>query len=128
MIQKFLDDFYETLSFEQEEQFKADKFRTFFLSDSILMESINGVFRQKNIDEHISEFEYAIKEYPQLFSQGFHEEQTEYTFIENDNCILVSSKFQKSYCRNGEEVIEKGINNMLIVRDNSAFKIASILW
>lgn len=128
MIQKFLDDFYETLSFEQGEQFKADKFRSFFLSNSILMESSNGAFRQKNIDEHISEFEYAIKEYPQLFSQGFHEEQTEYTFMKNDNCILVSSKFQKSYCRNGEKVIEKGINNMLIVRDNSAFKIASILW
>lgn len=92
-MKAFLDEFYKTISFEHGEMFKTEKFHSFFLPNAVLMEGNNGIYVQKTVDEHISEFENAIEEYPQLFVKGFHEHQTEYTFVENDACILVSSKY-----------------------------------
>ncbi len=128
MINKFLGDFYKTISFECGESFKSEKFKKFFLPNAVLMEKNDGKYAQKTIDEHIAEFDVAIRDYPHLFVKGFHEVQTDYSIIENEDCILVSSKYKKNYCRNGENITEYGTNNMIIVRFNNEYKIASILW
>lgn len=127
-INEFLDLFYNTISFECGDQFKSEAFRKLFYPFAILIENVNGEYKYKSIDEHIKEFETIINEYPQLFLKGFHEVQIQCEVIEKNNYFLVSSDYRKTYCRNQEDVVEYGANNMTIICDNGKYKIASINW
>jgi len=127
-MEKFLSAFYITISFESGGAFKDELFRNFFLPNAILIENYDGVYKQKTVDEHIEEFNSAIRNHPNLFTRGFHEMQTDCKMIESGNCILVSSSYQKTYSRNNETIVETGVNNMIVVLQDSEYKIASILW
>lgn len=128
MLKQFLTDFYAVISFENGGYIDREKFQNFFLESAVLIENKNGVFVQKTVENHLAEFDSAISEYPELFENGFHEVQTEYTVIENETCFLVSSKYKKTYTRNKNAVVESGINNMIIAKWNGQLKIASVLW
>lgn len=128
MLENFLNQFYERISFKYGEGFKEKAFAKLFLPNAVLMEKVEKEYIQKSVREHIEEFNSVIAEYPCLFVRGFNEKQLEYSFIENEDCILVSSKYEKTYYRNEEEVVEQGINNMIIVKHEGLLKIASIIW
>jgi len=128
MLEQFLKQFYQILSFEKGEPFKDDAFSSLFLDNAVLIEKVDGVYKQKSVEEHVAEFHDAIKNYPALFERGFHEEQTDFSAIKNETCCLVSSQYTKTYSRQGELYSENGINNMVIVKCGDCFKIASVLW
>ena len=128
MLEEFLKQFYQVLSFEKDEPFKDEAFRNLFINNAVLIESENGNYKQKSLEDHIAEFHDAIENYPALFERGFHEIQTDYSVIESENCYLISSKYKKTYSRQGEPYSENGINNMTIVKCGDSYKIASVLW
>lgn len=128
MIEDFLNKFYETISFEHDESFKEAQFAELFLDNAVLLEKDGPLYKKKTINEHINEFKYTINNYPELFLYGFKEKQISFTLTENEECILVSSCYQKYYSRNNEVVEEQGINNMIITKLNNKFKIACVLW
>ncbi|BCN30196.1 hypothetical protein [Anaeromicropila herbilytica] len=128
MLDRFLDNFYQVISFEKDEEFKETEFKELFISNAVLMEKDNEIIIQKNLEQHIDEFRIAIKQYPQLFELGFHERQLGYQHIEEGDTFLVSSRYEKKYCRGGKEVVEYGVNHMVIIKDNKKLKIASVLW
>lgn len=83
MLEKFLDRFYRTISFQAGEPFPADSFRSLFHPDALLLEQMeNGGYQSKTLDEHIREFEMAVRDYPELFEAGFHERQTSVEWTE----------------------------------------------
>ena len=127
-MEGFLLDFYNTISFKHGESFKDELFKALFLPNAILIENVDGIYVKKTVHEHIEQFNTTIRDYQQLFVKGFHEEQISYKVIESENCILISSTYQKTYSRNNEPVIEIGVNNMMLVLQNGEYKIASILW
>lgn len=128
MPEQFLKQFYQVLSFEKDEPFKDEAFRSLFLNDAVLIEAEGGSYKQKCVEDHIAEFHDAIENYPALFERGFHEIQTDFSIIESESCYLVSSKYKKFYSRQGEPYCENGVNNMTIVKCGDALKIACILW
>lgn len=127
-LEQFLKRFYETISFESGELFKADEFRNLFMANASLLETGDGGLISKTVEDHIKEFQYAIAEYPELFENGFHEHQTDVSIIENETCFLVSSKYRKRYTRYHQPVVEDGINNMVLVKGEHGIQIASVLW
>lgn len=127
-MEQFLKKFYRTISFERGEPFKENEFRNLFLTNASLLETKDGVLISKTVEDHINEFRYAIANDPQLFENGFHEYQTDVSIIENEICFLVGSKYRKTYIRNHQPVVEDGINNMVLVRDDHGIRIASVLW
>lgn len=127
-LTEFLELFYNTISFEYGEKFKSATFRELFYPFAVLIENVNGEYKNKTIEEHINEFENVIKAYPQLFIKGFHEVQTHCEFIQNDNCFLVASTYKKTYSREQKDIVEHGKNNMTIINNKGKFKIASIIW
>lgn len=129
MLEKFLDRFYRTISFRAGESFPADRFRSLFRPDALLLERMeNGGYRPKTPDEHIREFEMAVRDYPELFKEGFHERQTSVEWTEQEGVFLVHSHYEKQYTRNGAPVIETGINHMTILTDGEALRIACVIW
>ena len=129
MLEKFLDRFYCTISFQAGESFPADRFRSLFRPDALLLERMeNGGYRSKTPDEHIWEFETAVRDYPELFKTGFHERQTGVEWTEQEGVFLVRSHYEKRYTRNGVPVIETGINHMTILTDVEALRIACVIW
>ena len=127
-IYKFLEDFYKTISFECGEMFKAEEFRLLFDPNAMLVEKVEDRFIQKTIEEHITQFETTIRDYPELFIKGFHEVQIHCDMIESEKCYLVCSEYRKAYSRNNEEVVEYGKNNMIVIYEGNCFKIVSIVW
>lgn len=129
MLEKFLDRFYRTISFQTGESFPADRFRSLFRPDALLLERMeNGRYRSKTPDEHIREFETAVRDYPELFKTGFHERQTSVEWTEQEGIFLVRSHYEKRYTRSGVPVIETGINHMTILTDVEALRIACVIW
>ena len=129
MLEKFLDRFYCTISFQAGESFPADRFRSLFRPDALLLERMeNGGYRSKTPDEHIWEFETAVRDYPELFKTGFHERQTGVEWTEQEGVFLVRSHYEKRYTRSGVPVIETGINHMTILTDVEALRIACVIW
>ncbi len=128
MLSDFLQEFYKTISFKTNECFKEIAYRNFFIDNAALIEQSSEGYIQKTLDTHISEFNEAIVNYPQLFMSGFIERQLSFSFVENSDTFLVSSEYTKSYTRDNEIVVETGTNNMIIVKHQDTFKIVSILW
>ena len=129
MLEKFLDRFYRTISFQAGESFPADRFRSLFRPDALLLERMeNGGYRSKTPAEHIWEFETAVRDYPELFKTGFHERQTSVEWTEQEGIFLVRSHYEKRYTRSGVPVIETGINHMTILTDVEALRIACVIW
>lgn len=129
MLEKFLDRFYRTISFQAGESFPADRFRSLFRPDALLLERMeSGGYQSKTLNEHIRQFETAVRDYPKLFKAGFHERQTSVEWTEQEGVFLVHSHYEKRYTRNGVPVIETGINHMTILTDGEALRIACVIW
>lgn len=128
-MEKFLQDFYETISFDLTTGFKSEQFRSFFLKDALLLEQGKDGCIHKSIEEHIKEFEDVTAQYPAMFEKGFHEHQIDCDIKADDNCYFVSSTYEKTYHKlNGEMLKETGVNQMMIINDQGVFKIACIYW
>ena len=122
-IDAFLRSFYETLSFQSGEKFKSREFRRLFLPSASLLEARGGIYVQRDLAEHIAEFEAAIETTPQLFTKGFQVVQLSREILKSDAVYLVSSVYRKSY----GDVSETGVNRMLVVPRNGCLQIASLL-
>ncbi len=128
MLDKFLARFYQTISFGPGEPFPAENFRTLFRPDALLLEQTKSGYAPKTVEEHIREFEAAVRDYPQLFAEGFAERQTSLEWIEQDGVYLVHSGYEKRYARNGGPVTEYGVNHFTILMDEGAPRIACAVW
>ena len=128
MLNAFLDRFYQTLSFRAGEPFPAEPFRALFRPDALLLEKTEDGCTAKTLEEHIQEFEQAVRDYPQLFAQGFQERQTALEWTEQDGVFQVHSHYEKRYTRNSASVLETGINHMTILREGEELRIACVIW
>ena len=129
MLEKFLDRFYRTISFQAGEPFPADSFRSLFRPDALLVERMeNGGYQSKTLDEHIREFETAVRDYPGLFEAGFQERQTGLEWTEREGVFFVRSRYEKRYTRQHAPVVETGINHMTVVKDGARLRIACVIW
>lgn len=129
MLNEFLNRFYETISFPAGSPFPADHFRALFRPDALLLEQTEeGGYAIKTVEEHIREFEEAVQDYPQLFSCGFWERQTSLEWTEENGVFLVHSHYEKRYVRDGNPVLEAGVNHMTILREKDQLRIACVIW
>ena len=122
-IDAFLRTFYETISFQCGEKFKSHAFRRLFLPNASLLEAHGSVFVQKDIADHIAEFEDAVEHFPQLFTKGFQEIELSHEAIKSGGVWLVSSVYRKTY----GEVSETGVNSMIVAARGDALQIASLV-
>lgn len=123
-IDAFLHNFYETISFKCGEKFKSHAFRQFFLPNASLLEAHGSVFVQKDLADHIAEFEDAVERFPQLFTKGFQEIELSHEAVKSGGVWLVSSVYHKTY----GDVSETGVNSMIVVPRGDVFQIASLVW
>lgn len=123
-IDTFLHSFYETLSFKYGEKFKSREFRRLFLPNAALFETRGGIYVQKDLAEHIAEFESAIESVPQLFTKGFQEVQLSCEVFKSGADYLVSSVYRRSY----GGVTETGVNSMIVVPRGDGYQIASLVY
>ena len=128
MISEFIETFYQTISFNNGEKFKNEKFKQLFTANATLYEKIESEYKTKTVNEHIEEFEYVIENYPDLFLKGFKEHQIECEITKEDSVYLVKSKYCKKYARNDEDLVEYGTNNFKIITEENYFKITSVTW
>ena len=100
-----------------------------FLPQALLLERTeDGGYVSKTVEEHIVEFERALREYPQLFAAGFHEEQTSLEWTEQDGVYLLHSGFEKRYVRDGAPVVEQGTNHFTVAEVDGRLRIACAVW
>lgn len=128
IIKDFLDKFYQTISFGKNEGFKSAEFKDLFYEKALLIENRDGDIITKSIDDHIGEFETAIESYPEVFVNGFMEEQTGYEILSSDMYILVKSDYIKKYTINGELKSGSGSNMITLVKNGNKIRIFSIAW
>ena len=128
MPDEFLARFYRTISFGPGEPFPAGGFRALFLPNALLLERTEAGYAAKTVEEHIREFEAAVKDYPQLFAAGFAECQTSLEWTERNGVYLVHSGYEKRYVRDGEPVTEYGMNHFTILTDAGEPRIACAVW
>lgn len=127
-IKQFLYQFYQTISFQKGQTFQAEKFQEFFLPEAALIEEFQMKYTKTTVSAYIREFQSICMEYPDYFVNGFEEKLISYEVIESENAYLVASRYEKRYQRDGQEVIEYGTNNFIIVQVKESFKIAQVLW
>ena len=128
MPNEFLARFYRTISFEPGEPFPADGFRALFRPDALLLERTESGYAAKTVEEHIREFEAAVREHPHLFAAGFAERQTSLEWTEQNGVYLVHSGYEKRYTRGGKPVMEYGVNHFTILMDAGEPRIACAVW
>lgn len=128
MIESFLNHFYKVISFEKGEEFKAEEFHQMFLEKASLLEENEQQYERQTVAQYIKQFQNIYEAYPELFLEGFHEQQISYEVIETENSYLVASRYEKRYTRDGEPIIEYGTNNFILVLVEEKLKIASVLW
>lgn len=122
----FLQQFYQLISFEHNETLN-ENFATLFSDDAFILNLENK--QRQTIQEYIDEFHSIVKEYPQLFVNGFHEKQLRFEIINEDaSQILLSSTYEKRYSQNNKESIEYGENYMSIKKMDDNFKITMISY
>lgn len=128
MINAFLSHLYKVVSFESGEFLNTEEFRNLFIPNAILMEYHGKDYVSKTVEMHIQEFDDAVRDYPELFVKGFHEEQVSCEILKSSNAFLVSSNYKKTYSRDGKDVVEYGTNDMMIAHTAVGLKIASVVW
>ena len=128
MLDEFLARFYQTISFGPGEPFPAEDFRALFRPDALLLERMESGYVSKTVEEHIREFEAAVRDYPQLFALGFSERQTSLDWTEQGGVYLAHSGYEKRYARNGRAVAECGINHLTILMEEGGLRIACAVW
>ncbi len=128
MLDEFLARFYQAISFEPGEPFPAEDFRALFRPDALLLEQTESGYASKTVEGHIREFEAAVRDYPQLFAEGFAERQTSLDWTEQGGVYLVHSGYEKRYARNGAPVTEFGANHFTILMDEGKPRIACAVW
>ena len=128
MLDEFMAQFYQAISFGPGEPFPAERFRALFRSDVLLLERTDAGYISKATDEHIQEFETAMRDYPELFAEGFTERQTSLEWTEQNGVYLVHSGYEKRYIRGGEPVTECGVNHFTILIDGGTPRIACAVW
>ena len=128
MPDEFLARFYRTVSFGPGKPFPADEFRALFLPNALLLERTQAGYAAKTVEEHIREFEAAVKDYPQLFAAGFAECQTSLEWTRQNGVYLAHSGYEKRYTRGGEPVTEYGVNHFTILTDAGEPRIACAVW
>ena len=128
MLDEFLARFYQTISFGPGEVFPAGGFRALFRPDALLLERTEAGYAAKTVEEHIREFETAVRDYPYLFTEGFAERQTSLEWTEQNGVYLVHSGYEKRYTRDGEPVTEYGMNHFTILTEDGEPRIACAVW
>lgn len=128
MVQSFLKHFYEVISFEAGIPFPAEAFAGLFCENALLMEKTEHGYESRTVDDHIREFETAVRDYPALFELGFCERQTDAEWTEHNGVYLVHSSYEKRYARNGVPVVEYGVNHFTIVQVDGELRIACAVW
>ncbi|MCI9368203.1 MAG: hypothetical protein HFF19_08015 [Oscillospiraceae bacterium] len=128
MLDEFLTQFYQVISFGSGEPFSAERFRVLFRPDALLLERTDAGYISKTADEHIQEFEMVVRDYPELFTEGFTERQTSLKWTEQNGVYLVHSGYEKHYVRGGEPVTEYGVNHFTILVDGGTPRIACAVW
>ena len=128
MPDEFLARFYRTISFGPGEPCPAGGVRALFLPNALLLERTETGYAAKTVEEHIREFEAAVRDYPQLFAAGFAERQTSLEWTEQNGVYLVHSGYEKRYARAGEPVTEYGVNHFTILTDAGEPRIACAVW
>ena len=128
MPDEFLARFYRTISFGPGEPFPAGGFRALFRPDALLLERTETGYAAKTVEEHIREFETAVRDYPQLFAAGFAEHQTSLEWTEQNGVYLAHSGYEKRYTRSGGPVVEYGVNHFSILTDTGEPRIACAVW
>ena len=128
MPDAFLARFYRTISFGPGELFPAGGFRALFLPNALLLERTEAGYTAKTVEEHICEFEAAVRDYPHLFAAGFAERQTSLEWTEQNGVYLVHSGYEKRFTRGGKPVTEYGVNHFTILTDAGEPRIACAVW
>lgn len=128
MLEEFLTRFYETISFSAGEPFPAGGFRGLFRPDALLLERTEAGYASRTVEEHIREFEEAVRERPQLFAAGFRERQTSLEWTGQNGVYLVHSGYEKRYARSGAMVTERGVNHLTIVCEGGELHVACAVW
>ena len=128
MLDEFLARFYQAISFGPGELFPSSSFRALFRPDALLLERTETGYAAKTVEEHIREFETVVRDYPQLFAEGFTERQITLEWTEQNSVCLVHSGYEKRYARNGEPVTEYGVNHFTILIENGVPRIACAVW
>ena len=128
MPEEFLALFYRTISFGPGEPFPADGFRALFLPNALLLERTGTGYTAKTVEEHIREFEAAVRDHPHLFAAGFAERQTTLQWSEQNGVYLAHSGYEKRYTRGGKPVTEYGVNHFTILTDAGELRIACAVW
>ncbi len=128
MLEKFINQFYETISFTLDEGFKGDRLRELFFENAVFLEENNGEYNTKTLSQFISEFEAIVEKYPELFVNGFIEKSISYDILECDSYYLVKSKYEKTYTIKNKLHLEKGTNMITIVKMKEGLKISHIAW
>ncbi|MCG8451890.1 MAG: hypothetical protein MI717_01755 [Spirochaetales bacterium] len=128
MLEKFLETFYQTISFGHHETFKRNAFQALFMENALLIEKRGNIIITKSVQEHIKEFEEARIKRPDLFSMGFHEKQICYKTLSTDSFFLVESHYKKQYTKNGHVYHEDGINLFTLIATDHSYKICSVAW
>lgn len=127
MIEVFLKKFYDTISFQANEQWNEKQFRKLFLPNAVLMEENEGKYECQTLSQYIQRFQGVLKEHPQFFTQGFIEKGISYEVLETENGYLIASRYKKHYTVDGKLITEYGTNNMIVVVVEEELKISSIL-
>jgi hypothetical protein len=128
MLDEFLARFYQTISFGPGKPFPAGDFRALFRPDALLLEWAESGYASKTVEEHIREFETVVRDYPELFAEGFAERQTALEWTEQNGVYLVHSGYEKRYMRGGQPVAECGVNHFTILVDRGTPYIACAVW
>ena len=128
MPEEFLARFYRTISFGPGEPFPAVGFRALFHPDALLLERTEIGYAAKTVEEHIREFETAVRDYSHLFAAGFAERQTSLEWTEQNGVYLAHSGYEKRYTRDGGSVTEYGVNHFTILTDAGEPRIACVVW
>lgn len=132
MEQNELDDFltglYRSVSFAPGGFMDADAFARCFLPVAALFEWSGAAYVQKTVEAHVREMEAVVRGWPALFAKGFYERETGRDMVESDGVLLVASRYEKRYCRDGRDVLEHGINRLTLVSPAGALKIACAVW
>ena len=128
MLVEFITRFYQTISFGPGESFPVEGIRALLRPDALLLEQTETGYAAKTVEEHIREFQTALRNYPQLFAAGFSEHQTSLEWTEQNGVYLVHSGYEKHYLRNGEPVTEYGTNHFTILFDREEPRIACAVW
>lgn len=131
VVQKLLDNLYESISFNEGEEPDFNNLSKLFLDGAKVMEYQDDKFTKykvKDINEHVKEMYDVFNKYPEIKNKGFLEYEIENEIVFYGPIAFVKSNYFKKYF-NGKETIQQiGTNCMQIVNCNGRYKIMSIGW